>query len=284
MRPRRAVAIANAVRMKRSQHLGSFLLVEGRDDRLFMEGYISTGECRIVVSDGKANVLNVVNILDEGGFSGVLGLVDADFDRVENTSPNDSNVVMYEAHDLEAMLMASPALDRILHEFGDNGKIEDFGADVPEVIAIRAVLVAYLRLYSLRNDLSLRFRGLNYNKWIDRVQFTFYTRDLIAEVKNRSQRQDLSTDELVIGMQTISDENLPPHEMCNGTDLVEILALGLMRIWGSNSSRKVNAEILKRDLRLAYSDEMFRSSHLFKGIQDWEVHDADYRIMKSALR
>ena len=37
---RRPVVIANEIRLKRSQHPGAFLVVEGRDDRLFWERYI----------------------------------------------------------------------------------------------------------------------------------------------------------------------------------------------------------------------------------------------------
>ena len=284
MRPRRAVAITNSIRMKRSQYLGSFLLLEGRDDRLFMEAYISSEECKIIVVNGNTNVLNVIEILDEDSFTGVLGIVDADFDRIENAFAYSKNVVTYETHDLETMLVSSPALDRLLHEFGNREKLEDFGSDVLEALVARAVLVAYLRLYSLRNGLSLRFLGLNYSKWIDRGQFTFYMRDLITEVKNRSQRHDLSSDELEIEMHSVADENLPSYEMCNGTDLIEILAIGLMRILGSNPPGSVNAEVLRRSLRLAYSDEMFRSSHLFEDIKGWEACDGNYKIIESALR
>ena len=280
MRPRSTAAIANSIRMKRSQYLGSFLLVEGRDDRLFMEAYTSPNDCRIIVADGKTNVLDVVDILDEDNFSGVLGLVDADFDRIANAPVYPNNVVMYETHDLETMLISSPALDRILHEFGSSKKIERFGEDVLEALVARAMLVAYLRLYSLRNNMALRFRGLGYNNWIDRAHFTFDIRDLITEVKNKSQRHDLSTDELEIEMRSIADENLPPYEMCNGTDLIEILAIGLTRKFGP---RRVNADVLRRSLRLAYSDDMFGSSHLSKDIRNWETRDGNYIIIKRVL-
>ena len=280
MTPRGAGATATSIRMKRSQHLGSFLLVEGRDDRLFMESYISSGECKIITANGKSNVLDAVEILEEDGFPGVLGLVDADFDRIESTFTYSCNVVAYETHDLETMLVSSPGLDRILHEFGSNEKLEDLEADVLGALVARAVHVAYLRLVSLRHDLALRFQGLNYSKWIDRTQFTFCIIDLITEVKNRSQRQDLATDELEMKMQSIADENLPLLEMCNGTDLIEILAIGLMRTMGSNSAGIVSAEVLRRSFRLAYSDQMFRSSRLFEDIQEWEADDNSYRIMK----
>ena len=76
---RRPTIIANEIRMKRSQYQGTFLVVEGRDDRLFMERFICHEICKIEVAEGKENVCEVLRILESDNFMGVLGLIDADF-------------------------------------------------------------------------------------------------------------------------------------------------------------------------------------------------------------
>ena len=131
-----ATEIATEIRLTRSQHSGSFLVVEGRDDRLFMEGFTCRVTCNIMVAQGKQNVCEVIRILDESNFAGVLGLVDADFDRVESIPSRGPNILMPEYHDLETMLLCSPALDRILIEFGSQDKIDDFGENVGCVFLI----------------------------------------------------------------------------------------------------------------------------------------------------
>ena len=54
---------ANSVQLKRQEHGGSFLVVEGRDDRLFFEKFVDREYCWVIVADGKQNVAEVVGIL-----------------------------------------------------------------------------------------------------------------------------------------------------------------------------------------------------------------------------
>src|SRR6267378_656553 len=102
IRLRRPVFIANEIRLKRSHHPGAFLVLEGRDDRLLNEVLTDRGACQIVVGEGKERVLDIVSILEHDGFPGVLGLVDADFDRINGVAYG-PNVVVTDGHDLESM-------------------------------------------------------------------------------------------------------------------------------------------------------------------------------------
>ena len=108
---------ANAIRLKRQEHEGSFLVVEGRDDRLFFEQFVDRQYCWVIVADGKQNVADVVGILEADGFPGVAGVSDADLDHMEGVRPeSDNNIILLETVDLEALLIRSPALDRVLVE------------------------------------------------------------------------------------------------------------------------------------------------------------------------
>ena len=117
--------------MTRTQFSGSFLIVEGRDDRLFMVRFVALETCEIRVAYGKQNVCDVIDILDEDLFSGALGLIDADFDRIEGISSRSQNIVMPECHDLMTMLVCSPALTRVARELGSEEKLESLGKDYP---------------------------------------------------------------------------------------------------------------------------------------------------------
>ena len=94
-----------------------------------MERFTCHAMCNIVVAQGKQNVCEVIRILEDDNFPGALGLIDADFDRIEDSQNRDSNILMPEYHDLEMMLMCSPALDRVLVEFGSEHKLEKFRGD-----------------------------------------------------------------------------------------------------------------------------------------------------------
>ena len=52
--------------------------------------------------------------------------MDADFDLLDEIPVSSLNVMRGDCHDLEALLVRSPALDRVLREFGSAGKMQRF--------------------------------------------------------------------------------------------------------------------------------------------------------------
>ena len=275
--------IANEIRMIRSQYSGTFLIVEGQDDRLFMESFISRLTCTIEVAEGKENVCDVIDILDKDNFDGVLGLIDADFDRIEGIPDRNHNLVMPECHDLIMMLVRSPALDRTLTELGSRPKLAAFKENVLNALINRALPVGYLRLYSLREEINLRFRNMNYSAWINRSSFVADTPALIETVKNHSQRPDLSSSVLAMAIEELYGTVHDPYEICNGTDVIEILSIGLRRVLGNRNAQEVGVEILKSFLRVAYSEQNFSSSDLKRDIEEWQSKRPGFQVLKSEM-
>ena len=185
---------ANAIRLKRQEHEGTFLVVEGRDDRLFFEQFVDRQDCWVIVEGGKQHVVDVVSALEADGFQGVVGVVDADFDRLEGISPASDNIIVLETVDLEALLIRSTALDRVLVELGSMDKIAKFGASVRGTLLAAALPIGCLRLHSRRVGLSLTFQGLRYGRCIEAATLELDVFGLIQEVKNRTQRFDLQRD------------------------------------------------------------------------------------------
>ena len=275
--------IANEIRMSRSQFSGTFLIVEGRDDRLFMERFISPSKCTILVAEGKQKVCEVIDILEKDNFDGVLGIIDADLDRIEGNPDRSHNLVMPECHDLIMMLVRSPALDLTLKEWGSRPKLAAFKENVLNDLINRALPVGYLRLYSLREELGLRFRNMNYSAWINRSSFVADTPALIETVKNHSQRPDLSSSVLAMAIEELYGSVHDPYEICNGTDVIEILSIGLRRVLGNRNAQEVGVEILKSFLRVAYSEQNFSSSDLKRDIEEWQSKRSGFQVLKSEM-
>lgn len=271
---------ANSIRMKRSQHSGPFLLVEGQDDKLFMSKFICLSTCKIEVMDNKRNVRDVLRILNDDRYPGILGLADADFDRVIGTGGEPSDLVMHDHHDLETMLFRSPALEFVLREFGSEPKVDKFVGDVLDVLMERSLLVGYLRIYSAISELGLTFRGMDYAAWIDRRTFEPDLERLIQHVKNRSNRQDLSTDMLKNAIDGIETSNYDPFEIVTGDDLVGVLIVGLRGVLGNQSSQGVNGEDIRRVLRLSYPEEQFWGSNLSGSIIAWETRNPSFQVLR----
>jgi Protein of unknown function (DUF4435) len=281
--PKSAVVIANEVRLRRSQHMWSFVIIEGRNDRLFYERFFDLQQCKLVVADGKEKVCEVVRILDADNFHGVLGIVDADFDLLEEIPVSSHNIIRGNFHDIEAMLVRSPALDRVLREFGSEDKIQKLvtsaGSDIRHILSAAASPLGYLRWHSLRSNLRLRFEDLSFVRFINMTTLTADRPRLIATVKNHSQRQELQNDDLEFAIRELENSNHDRWQLCNGHDLVGVLSVGLRRALGSQSAGAVGIEELERALRLAYEAVDFAASDLCSAIWEWEQRNTRFQVL-----
>ena len=127
--------------------------------------------------DNKNNTIKTVKILDKDKFSGILAIVDADFWVLEKVDLASQNVLLTDAHDLETMLFQSPAFDKFLAEFCSEDKlktmIEQRKQNVRGILLEIARPIGYLRWYSIRNNLHLKFEGLKFNKFVNIKNLAF---------------------------------------------------------------------------------------------------------------
>jgi hypothetical protein len=271
---------ANQVRLRRSTFSGTFLLVEGTSDKVFYERFIDKIACQVVIMAGKPSskfkAIAVLDILDRSNFHGVLAIVDADFDRLEDSVYESMNLLRTDTHDLETMLIDSPALDKVVAEFGSEEKIAKLKLDVRTSLVEAGISIGYLRWISQCDRLNLTFSDLKFSKFIDEKNLQMNELDLIQEVKNKSQAFSLNTEDL---QQRIADENnkgFNPWQVCCGHDLVEILALGLRKTIGTMS---VDSDSLERSLRLAYEEVYFQKTQLWANIRQWESNHQPFQVL-----
>jgi hypothetical protein len=275
--------IANKIRLRREISSSTFLLVEGSSDKVFYERFVDKLVCELETATGKIRVINVLEILDKSNFSGVLGIVDADFDRLESLSHNSPNLLLTDTHDLETMLINSPALDKVVREFGSEDKISKFGMDVRTALVEAGMSIGYLRWISHRDRLNLTFSGIKYSKFIKEQNLQLDELGLIQEVKNKSQA---SFDNKDI-QQRIAKQKNDCHDcwqVCCGHDLVEILSLGLRKAIGTMKSSEIEPESLERSLRLAYEEVYFRQTQLYANICQWENKNALFQVFSSSVK
>jgi hypothetical protein len=120
----------------------AFLIVEGTTDKNLYQTYVNTTTCQIIPADGRDNVKNLLTILERESFKGVLAIVDADFDVLEEQAPHSPHLLFTDTHDLETMLIQSPALEKVLAELGSpqhlKRKIEEFSNRSARSVQYRA--------------------------------------------------------------------------------------------------------------------------------------------------
>lgn len=264
--------IANEVRLKRTQHPGSFLLLEGPDDSRLFRRFINAAHCKLVVAFNKQNVISAIELLDRSGFSGALGLVDSDFDVLNGTRLASPNTISGDCHDIEMMIARSPALEILLHELGSPEKIGNFercfGGNVREWLISASLPLAYLRWHSQQSSIGLSFEDLRFTRFTNLRTLSIDRQALVREVRNHSQSWATSEEELLEAMSPPGRRDDPWH-LCCGHDMIEFLTLALRRAIGSQQN--LTAEHVSSSLRLAYTAHDFASSRLSDAIRSWEA-------------
>jgi hypothetical protein len=277
-------AIANEVRMKRTQFSGAFLLTEGPTDARFYKFFVSD-LCRVINAHTKEIALTALAILESERFPGVLAIVDTDYWRADRVALASDNIVVTDGHDLETMIIQSPALDRVLAEFGSEEKISAYfaarGLGVREAIAHSALPLGYLRWLSVREKLSLDFEGVRFGSFVQRRDLAVDVRRMVAAVASRSGRQDLGVEYLLAKLTELEGLGNDPWDVCCGHDLVEVLSIGLRQLFGTRDIKDIFPEVLTSHLRMAFEGSYFRRTRLWQLIARWEQSNSPYEVLPS---
>jgi Protein of unknown function (DUF4435) len=286
---------ANEIKMLRSTFSGTFLLVEGRSDETFYKNFVDQNTCRIRVTGGKQRAIDILQILDNEAapngstFAGVLAIVDADFDRLESSPHQSPNLLRTDTHDLETMILQSPALDKLLAIFASDDKLKEFGRDVRTALLEAGISIGYFLWLSKSENLNLTFDGIKFNEFIDKETLQINELKLINEVRNKSQPasksalSDPSAVQKRIAAKKKDDHD--PWQVCRGHDLVEILSIGLRKALGSNKATDVEARsderksTLENQLMLAYDAAYFLKTRLYQEILAWESRNQPFRVL-----
>jgi hypothetical protein len=270
---------ADQIRLRRDAFAGVFLVVEGYTDKLVYGNFVNPKTCEFVISDGKEQALNTIKILDNDKFTGVLAVVDADFDRLENNLPESPNILLTDDHDLEVMILKTPALEKVIKERGSEEKTKD--NNIREILLKIGQEIGYLRWISQKNNLSLRFEGLDFGKFIKKDTLEIDYSDLIKTIKDHSQKQSLVNQEIEEKIEILRNKEHDPSQVCCGHDIMQILSLALCKAWGTCKPTDVKAENLERDLRLAYEKSYFYQTQLYFLIQNWQNTNVPYQVLNA---
>ncbi len=274
--------VANSIRQARELLSSTFLIVEGDIDSRVYKNFFANNDCQTQVAHNKENAIKALKILQGENFQGLLAIVDADFDILENMNYANHSLFLTDFHDLECMILESPAFDKVLSEFGSEGKIVELKKNniIRDVFFEISAFIGYLRWISLSDALNLTFEGLDFGKFIKKDSLVFDLGLLVNAVKNKSQRPDINSTILIEKINALTEHNHDKRQVSCGKDLVEILAIGLQKVLGTNNSNKVTSEIIARDLRLAYEFEFFVSTELYQNVKMWEEQNLPFKVFR----
>ena len=268
-------SIANEIRMSRTvRKTASALLVEGAKDVRVFRNLINESLCDVVPTEGKRNAYDALNDLRKSKQAGVLVVVDADFSRVDGQLTLDPDVVVTDDHDMESMLLKSPAPVKLLIEY--DLKADEFGPDIGQLLATASIPLGYLRLASLKFRLNLGFNKIDYTKFVVGPPPEIDPAKLVQEVLSQNPTFKRSATELLGLMVTLRKADHDSWQVGCGHDMTATLAALLSKKFG----REVPPYTVERQLRLGYHMTDFAPTRLCEAIRTWEQKNGPYVVLR----
>ena len=261
-----ADSYANTARMLRIAFNGPICVFEGSSDRNVYIAMFDMQQVRHLCVGPL--VAAVVHRLNATATAGVIGIMDADFCRLEENYPTAENLFLTDDHDLEVGLIFSGAFSRVVHELGSEEKLKRAMGNGDFSVLQNALLKATTQIGSLRwlsktDSLSLDFDGVDFSKFIDEDGLIGDLERMCNLVCQRSKKPVL-IESTVWGVTAILARTPAPRQLCCGHDMVEVLRIALRKRWGTRNASDVSEERLSQMLRLAYTRVDFTRTALYQ--------------------
>lgn len=261
----------------------SFMVVEGVTDLRLYSKFVDEALCNIIIADSKQNVRACIIACNEEGVEGIIGIVDADFSRLEETEEEIPNLFKTDAHDLECMLMRSPAYEDIIKEYVNINKYARFEGRSQErvrnILLRNAAIIGYLRWYSLQKNLGFNFSMLDFSLFVDPHTLEVDIESLVKQVLIRSRKINaFSVEALVYKIQEMLAKEEDLWQVCCGHDLIELLAIGFVNVFGDYNAKNLFAGQLEGSFRLAYTKSYFEMTQLYKNLLAWQKQNSHFTI------
>jgi len=285
--------IANAI-CQDTSYKGKYILVEGQNDYVLFRKFFDQSQVQIQNSHGKENILDAYDIINQRGFTNVIGIVDSDFDNL-NGVVNEREFIFYtDTHDLETMLFTSEAFNAVIDAHCEEDKLKKFlveekSKQLTDIIFEKTSHLGYLKWANNIYKWGLLFKPKEVDKPELKVtnflpKDTLKFKDIPTMVKtvfNYSRGKveiNIDEDSVVEIVTRMSSNKVDYLQLCNGHDLATVFALGLKKKISSLDSNAVNSTQVEKDLVLAYESRHFSNTGLYKEIKDYEEKNG-YRLL-----
>lgn len=267
------------IKMIATQFSGCFVIVEGASDSKFISPKILKNNCEIVICGSKTVAIEATKISNKKN-NKALGIIDDDFDATLNICHGSTDLINTETHDIETLLLSSSALDRIIGEYADLSKLNNFlakeGSDFRSALIKRALPFGRYRLINAIHNLGVPFaevfspwKYINVPTWS--VDTAKLEEDFVAISK-----MDVAT------IRKLDQElpQIPAWNLIQGHDAMAVLAIAMRSILCAKFS--CSEAHLCKDLRLAFDNSSFQKTNMFAEIRTWEANKG-VKLLREAI-
>lgn len=264
--------IANEISMLASTGRDTVLAVEGITDSRLYSKFSDDDKVKVVIGHSKSNVRRAVDeCWHNRNITSVVGIVDADLDRIQGKKRTPP-IFQTDYRDLEIMMMSSPALSDVLSEYADTEALEAFTnkyGPVFDAVISACYPIGLLMYISEEHRLSLCFKNLDFNNFIDRRSLQIDEKRLIDDILSCTKNPRISRKKLLDILLDESSKKHDPAHYSRGHDAVDVLLVGLRYIFGSFNCKNIRSGELSGALRLAFSDHYFANTDLYEDTDKW---------------
>lgn len=297
--------IANEARMKRGpteRRTGkklAIVIVEGCADQLLYTTILDITKCLVITAYGKNNAIQALQILLTENTPGVMGLVDDDFDSLEERNLRSANLAVSDTHDLETLLFVASSMDKLLNTLLLPEKREYLFVlceNVRKKIIELGSPIGYIRWLFQKENVLIDFRNVSFRAFIDPRRLTVDVDACVGEILSRNGGCRISKQDIQKRLPELIKSAPNPWSLCRGHDLVKILLLILpqllssyapsnkdeARVYFEQIQQKIPTEArLTEQLIMCYEQDEFRKTNIYKDIKQWENRNSPYQMARS---
>lgn len=264
--------VANHISMMRSAFKGTILITEGITDSRLYSKFIDKDHVKTIIAHSKSNVKGAtMECWKNRKYTNVIGIVDPDLDRFSGKK-YDPPLFLSDNRDAETMMLSTHALDDVLTEFADRDKLDLFVksyGSVRDVVVNRSCQLGLMMYISSRDNLGLKFKDLEYEKFISKVGLQLNLPLMVSEVYSNSKIHKIDKNAMLSLINDEMENVENPWHLARGRDAVEILVIGFKYIFKSYNASGMKKGQLGGALRLAFSFDAFQNTELYNDSLEW---------------
>ena len=282
--------VAETILIKSAGDNNAFLIVEGDIDKKFYNRFVCDQE-RVLKADVSAiffdininggkkdKVIEAIKIVNEEGRKGIVGIIDSDFDNLNNV-PLIENLYRTDTHDLESMLLKSEkSLKKVLDRYcnADNLIPDTHISSIQNILLDISKYIGYALWCSNECQWMIDFEGFPINKFIDE-KCDFDLNEACKHLKRKSSDDTLSMGTIELEVIKKISEKWDLWQVCRGKEMLRVLAEYIRH---NIRSGTYSGDNLRDDFLLAFDNEDFKNTNLYNSMKTWEQNNRYYSLVK----
>lgn len=245
------------------------IFVEGSDD---VDTWRPWLKWRPFPAGGCIAVLAAIRELRAANASGFVGIIDANCQRLEGNHHAAADLLVTAGHDLECDLLQLPALDRMLETVNEVSLATLLGTQpFRDALLERATHFGLLRWHFFRRRMPYPHGRLSPNNFVDsgwKLNETALASEAAAALGDSVQQVNAD-------IATLRARNHPAWHVCNGHDLIAILALALRGALGA-ARKYPQSDAVSAAFRLAVDSRDLQNLPLWQALKNWEQANSPF--------